>query len=220
MIAQNELFSTSDTFQLLPALNTGAAEYTYYAMSVARSTTRWGSTYQSSILIVGTTGNIVIKLTMTQPVIVSIDNTNATLVPGRQYSFVINRLQTILLQSLNDLTSSKIVTSNPVSVFSGHECGNVPIHIGDCDHLVEQLPPTTEWGTVFFIAPLATRKSYTIKVVSEQNFTFVNVYCNDGVTSFMLDKGGFFTRALSQEYCTVKSNNRILVAQFSHTIII
>ena len=215
VIGQNEYAGTSDTFLLLPILNTGAAEYTYFAISVARSMTVWGSRYHSSILIVGTRNNTVMKLTVTQEVIVSVGNTT-TLVPGKQYLFLINRFQTMLLKSLNDLTSSEIITNKPVSVFSGHECGNVPLHSGDCDHMVEQIPPTTEWGRVLFIVPLATRRSYTIKVLAEQNFTVVDVYCNNSETSYTLDKGDFFTKNLSQDFCAIKSNNRILVAQFSH----
>ena len=65
------------------------------------------------------------KLTVTQPVTIKVDDTDTILC--RQYSFVINRLQAVYTKSLNDLKSgTKIVTNNPVSVFSGHQCGNVP----------------------------------------------------------------------------------------------
>ena len=144
VIGQNELSSTSDTFLSLPIVNTCTAEYIYYAMSVVRSTTLYGNSYYSSILIVGTRNNTLTKLTVTQQVTINMDGNTTSLVPGRQYFLFINRLQTILLKSLNDLSSSEIVTNYPVSVFSGHECGNVPLHIGDCDHMVEQIPPTSE----------------------------------------------------------------------------
>ena len=216
VIGQNELSSTSDTFLSLPIVNTCPTEYIYYAMSVVRSTTGWGRKYYSSILIVGTRNNTLMKLTVTQQVTISMDGNTTNLVPGRQYFFFINRLQTILLKSFNDLTSSEIVTNYPVSVFSGHECGNVPLHIGDCDHMVEHIPPTDKWGKIFYVAPLATRRSYTIKVLAEHNFTVVDVYCNDDKTSYTLGKGDFFTITLFNDHCTIKSNNRILVVQFSH----
>ena len=216
VIGQNEDSTTSDTFLSLPIVNTCTAEYIYYAMSVVRSTTGWGNSYYSSVLIVGTRNNTLTKLTVTQQVTINMDGNTTSLVPGKQYFLFINRLQTILLKSLNDLSSSEIVTNYPVSVFSGHECGNVPLHSGDCDHMVEQIPPTSEWGTIFYVVPLATRRSYTIKVLAEHNFTVVDVYCHDNKTSYTLGKGDYFTITLFNDYCTIKSNNRILVVQFSH----
>ena len=216
VIGQNQLSTTSDTFLSLPAVHRSSGVYVYFAVSVVRSTTRWGSSYQSSVLIVGTRNNTLMKLTVTQEVTVNIDINTTTLIPGRQYLVPINRLQTILLKSFNDLTSTKIVTNYPVSVFSGHECGNVPLHIGDCDHLVEQIPPTSEWGTIFYVAPLATRRSYTIKIIAEYNLTVVNICCNNNKTQYSLDNGDFFQKTMLRDYCTIKSSNRILVVQFSH----
>jgi len=149
VIGQNEYSTTSDTFLSLPIVNANNSEYVYYTMSVVRSTTGWGSRYKSSLLIVGTRNKTLMKLTVTQQVMININGSTTSLVPGRQYLLFINRLQTILFNSFNDLSSSKIITNYPVSVFSGHECGNVSLHIGDCDHLVEQIPPTTD-GVQYF----------------------------------------------------------------------
>ena len=153
------------------------------------------------------------KLTVIQQVTINMNSNTTNLVPGRQYLLYINRLQTILLKSFYDLSSSEIITNYPVSVFSGHECGNVPLHIGDCDHLVEQIPPATEWGTVFYVTPLATRRSYT---VAERNLTIVDVYCSNNKTSYTLGKHDFFTMTFLRKYCAIKANNRIMVVQFSH----
>ena len=216
VIGQNQLFGTSDTFLSQPVVHLSSGEYVYFAVSVVRSTIGWDSSYQSSILIVGTRNNTLMKLTVTQEVTINVDTNLTTLNPVRQYLIPINRLQTILLKSFNDLTSTKVVTNYPVSVFSGHECGTVPVHPGHCDHLVEQIPPTSEWGTIFYVAPLATRRSYTIKIIAEHSSTFVDVYCNNNKTRYFLDNGDVFQKTLLRDYCTIKSNNRILVVQFSH----
>ena len=216
VIGQNQLSTTSDTFLSLPVVHLSSGVYVYFAVSVVRSTTGWGSSYQSSVLIVGTNNNTLVKLTVTQEVTINIGINTTALIPGRQYLVPINRLQTILLKSFNDLTSTKIVTNYPVSVFSGHECGNVPLHIGDCDHLVEQIPPTSEWGTIFYVAPLATRRSYTVKIIAQHSLTVVDIHCNNNKTQYSLDNGDFFQKTMLRDYCTIKSSNRILVVQFSH----
>jgi len=82
-------------------------------------------TYLSALFVVGTENNTMMNLTVTQPVTINIQNSTHDLLTGIQYSFVINWLQTVLIESLGHLTGTKIVTNKPVSVFSDHECANV-----------------------------------------------------------------------------------------------
>src|SRR5690606_22804121 len=52
------------------------------------------------------------------------------------------------------------VTSNadhPVGVFSAHECANIPADVYACDHLEEQLPGVSRWGTQFVAARMPVR---------------------------------------------------------------
>jgi hypothetical protein len=46
-------------------------------------------------------------------------------------------------------TRIESVTGQPIAVFTGHQCGNVPAGTAACDHLEEQLPPLSQWGTRF-----------------------------------------------------------------------
>ena len=201
-----------DTFISTPSTSLYVEEYVYYSMSVPR----WGR-YYSSVLIVGTENNTMMKLTVTQSVTIKVDDTDTNLTSGRQYSFVINRLQTVYVRSLEDLTGTKIVTNKPVSVFSGHECARVPYGISACDHLIEQVPPTTLWGRVYYTAPLATRRSYTIKVLAAHNSTNVDIYCNGTRRSYTINGREYINITLVfQEYCVIKSDKEMLVVQFSH----
>jgi len=214
VIGQNLNTSSSDTFLCLPITNLCVDEYVYYGISIPMAT---GSSYNSSILVVGTEDNIMMKLTVTQPVTISVSNSTVDLIAGVQYSFVINRLQTVLIGSVDDLTGTKIVTDKPVSVLSGHQCGNVPANVSDCDHLVEQVPPTTLWGRVYYTAPLATRRSYTLKVLAAYNSTVVDIYCNNTWESYNIDEGESVNKTLSlQEYCAINSSKEVLAVQLSH----
>ena len=213
VIGQNEVNGTSDTFLATPyKISSLITEYVYYGISVPG----YSSSYQGAILIVGTEDNTAMKLTVTQT---ATTNTGNTLYTGSQYSFVINRLQTLYMRSTGDLTGSKIVTDKQVSVFSGHELAQIPQDLCCGDLLIEQVPPVTSWGRVFYTMPLATRRSYTIKVLASHNLTEITVHCNNLEESHDINEGQYFNKTLSsQEYCVVYSNKPVLVVQFSHGI--
>ena len=148
-----------DTFAIIETTDLHIKEYEYYAVSVNSSSYYWN--YNSSVLIVGTRNNTVLKLAVTQPVTTMVGDINVTLIPGREYSFVINRLQTVYLSCSDDLTGTRIVTNNPVSIFSGHERGGIQ-HAFPRSYLVEQMPPTALWNNLHFVIPLANI-GYAIK---------------------------------------------------------
>ena len=213
VIGQNDPnHHTSETFLALPTKKRFFKEYVYYGISVL------SSNLKSTVLIVGTEDTTMMNLTVTQSVTIKVHSTVTSLIPGRQYSFVINRLQTIYIGLQQDLTGSKIVTNKPVSVFSGHECANVPQYLGDCGYIIEQVPPTTSWGRDFYIAPLGSRRAYTVKVVAAHDSTTVDIYCNNAkLLSHILNDGGSVSRILSnQQYCVIHSTKQVLVAQFGH----
>jgi len=127
---------------------------------------------------------------------------------------VINRLHTVYVRSLDDLTGTKIVTDKQVSVLSGHQCGNVPRNIAFCNHLIEQIPPTALWGTLYYTAPLASR-SYVIKILAAYNSTIVTINCNNTMELHTINDGESRNKTLwLQEYCAIYSNKEVLVVQF------
>ena len=216
VIGQTLDYTTSDTFLALPLINFCVIEHIYYGISVDRTTYGF-ITLTSIVLIVGTENNTTMKLTVPQSVKISVGNITIALCPGREYSFIINRLQTIFIESLDDLTGTKVTTNNQVSVFSGHQSANIPASTGNLDHLIEQIPPTKVWGTTHYTVPLATRASYTIKVLAAYNSTNVTIYCNDTVEHFAINEGEFIIKTLMlQEYCAIYSDRKVLLVQFSH----
>ena len=216
LIGQNLGRYASDSYFALPITKLDSAEYVYYGISMPRTVVH-SILYDSSILIVGAENDTTLKLTTTQPVDAAINNTVTSLIPGREYSFVINRLQTFYIGSLEDLSGTKIVTDRPVSVFSGHQCGYVPRNVGGCSYLIEQILPTALWGNVYYTAPFAKKRSFTVKVIAANNNTIVNIYCNNMMESHVINEGQFVNRASQlKEYCAIYSNKEVLVVQFSH----
>ena len=216
VIGQNLDERTGDSFLALPIVELDDV-YVYYGVSVPKTVVH-SELINSSILIVGVENDTMINLTVTQSVNVAVGSTFTNLIPGREYSFVINRLQTVFIGSVQDLSGTKIVTGRPVSVFSGHECGNVPPNIAACSFLAEQIPPTALWGKEFYTVPLAGKRSYTVKILAAYNYTIVDIYCNNTMESHTIGQPGEFVSKILQvyQYCAIYSNKEVLIVQFSH----
>ena len=58
-----------------------------------------------------------------------------------------------------DPTGTVLRSNQPLAVFSGHQCSQVPFGDTACDHLVEQIPPHVVWGRLFFTVPVLGRTS-------------------------------------------------------------
>ena len=161
VIGQNLDHRDGDTFLALPTVKACCTKYVYYGISVP------SGSGDNVVLIVGTENDTVMNLTVTQSVNIKVNDTVISLNHGIEYSFIVNRLQTVYIGSSRDLTGTRIVTNKPVSVFSGHECGYVPpVLYGSCEHLIEQIPPTTYWGKTYYIPLLRGRRGGTIRVLA------------------------------------------------------
>ena len=203
----------AEVYASIPVTNLNINEYEYFALSVNSS-----SMYRDSIvLVVGTENDTSMKLTVTQEVTVSIDDFTTSLIPDKEYSFVINRLQTVYMESNDELTGTRIVTNKPITHLSGHECTAVPWNGGRCSHLIEQIPPTALWGKLHYISPFATfRSGYAVKIVASKHCK-IYMYCSElEVWTVTLNSGeSMFKMFLNNEPCAVHSTEKILVAQFS-----
>lgn len=137
---------------------------------------------------------------------------------GTSASFTLNRLQSIQFKakgdSTADFTGSLIISSKPVSVFSGHQCGIVPRRALACDHLVEQIPPTNTWGTRFLTTPLATRTGGDIfRILAANDGTAVQI---DGNIVAQLKRGKFKQVNLaSGTFHEIMTSKPSLVIQYS-----
>ena len=212
VVGQDVRVQTTTTFLALPSTQLGITNYVYYGMVVADKSTR-----NSIIMVVCTENGTMMNLTATQPVTLNVGDSTTNVISGREYTFEVNEFQTIYISTFDDLSGTKIVTDKPVSVFSGHECVNIPESVYGCDHIAEQIPPTAVWGKVFYISPFRTRKSYTIKILAAYNFTNVSLYCNDTLEFNTINEGETIVKTfMLQEYCAIRSTKKILVAQLSH----
>ena len=216
VIGRSYTSHTTDSYLALPVIKSQTvSEYTYYAMSV------YSPNSYNSILIVGTEGYTRITLKFSSTLYLYAHGYRYVR-SGNQYSFTIHRLQTMYIHQHSsyrnhDLSGTRIVANKPISVFSGHQAAYVPYSNGNYGYLIEQIPPTIYWGKVHYVAPLATRRTYTLKVVAAYYNTRVLIYCNNSLWSSntLNEQDNFYTTLQNQQYCAVYSNNDIIIAQFS-----
>ena len=196
VVGQNMNSRNGDTFLVLPYKNLCNTEYVYYGITTA------SSTGTNVILIVGADDNTMMNITYSQS--------------GKQYSYVINRLQTFYYGTASDLTGTKITTDKPVTVISGSKCAYHPAGYTNCEQLLEQIPATMYWGKVYYTMPFTISSYYSLKVLAAHNYTTVFIYCKNVLQySSTINEGKFAFINQQSGNCAIQSNKEILVAQMS-----
>ena len=214
-IADEPDLSSTGTFFVLPFIGSCDNVYVYYRMSVG------SNSHSSTLLLVGIENDTRITVMTAQESKINAEGIYGYILSDTEFTFSLDKLQTAFIGSSlsydSSLSGIKVVTNKPVSAFSGHECATIPEGVGGCDYLIEQIPPTTVWGRVYYTVPLATRRSYTIKVLAAYNSTVVDIYCNNSKESNTINEGVIIKKTYShQENCVIYSNREVFVAQFSH----
>lgn len=110
------------------------------------------------------------------------------------YKVLLHRGQTYQLRdeanAPADLTGTLITATKPVAVFGSHRCANVQSsNQFFCDTVVEQLAPVAAWGGLFYVAPLATRASDTVRILSSDAKNNITVTSSSGASAFVLERG-------------------------------
>ncbi|XP_069460992.1 IgGFc-binding protein-like [Ambystoma mexicanum] len=86
---------------------------------------------------------------------------------GSTLSVMLEPLQAIQIQSKGDLSGSRIVTSKPSAVLTGHTC---TWKNSKCNHVYEQLLPTSSWANTFIVPAIPVQtKSDIVYVAASQN---------------------------------------------------
>jgi len=140
---------------------------------------------------------------------------------GTPFTTNLNAGQVYQLLGGSENTGTAISANHPISVYGFNECADIPVSAQYCDHIVEQLPPTSSWGTSFLAARLATRKKGdTYRVLADQAGTEVKV---NGATVATLGAGEFYEAVLpdavtvaANEGVQITSSKPTLVAQYSN----
>ena len=221
VIGVNEEYGSMDAFSAIPTPTDSPHEY--IAVSIATNPFFIGK-LNGIILIIGNEDNTAVEMVLSVDAVIEHNGTKLTQEEGTTYNATVNRNQKLLVSSGGDLTGTRIASSSGLSVFSGHECGLVPtdnIQAG-CDHLVEQIPPTSIWGTEYILSPFLGRTAGSlVKIVAAEDSTLISIQCTNGGEEMTKELATIGTNESynfvhqHSSYCRVSSNQPILVAQFS-----
>ncbi|XP_016064626.1 PREDICTED: IgGFc-binding protein [Miniopterus natalensis] len=106
---------------------------------------------------------------------------------GSVLNVILKPYQVAQVQSMADLSGSKVTASSPVAVLSGHSC--VQKHTS-CNHVVEQLLPTSAWGTRYVVPPLSSQTRYDLVYVLASQATKLTYHHGTTSGSKKLQEGG------------------------------
>ena len=231
VFGQHEEVASNDAYLALPNILLPAGRSCeYIAASIVGDSGRGSQSKDSVALIIGTENytEIVLEPRVVIPHPFAPAETGGQFIPGAPVEFntvIIHRFQTFYLQVRgSDISGTRIIANNSISVFSGHECANVPLTNGPCDMLIEQIQPINTWGTEIVTIPLRTRRGGDIiKVFASHDSTTVRVtrtnIINGTVTSdpgFTLSRNGFIELNI-EDFSLIQSNYQIGVFQFSRS---
>jgi hypothetical protein len=159
------------------------------------------------------------------------DDTTVTITPktqvgshaaGEPYDVDLDQGQVYQVQEGLDVTGTVVESSAPVAVFGGSMCSFVPHDYFACDHLVQQLPPTSAWGTDFLSVRFANRlKGDTYRVLANEDDTEVSV---NGDVVATLGAGEFWESVLpadatgtGSDGVSIHTSKPTLVAQYGNS---
>ena len=225
IVGCNAEATSADAFSAFPVqVNHGEIEE-YRAVSF-HSTHEQESLYNSTVLVISAEDDTKVDLITTQDAVGHISSKQGltySFITGKHLSITMEKYESLTISSVLDLTGTAIKASDPVVVYSGHECANVPTHSSKCGHLVEQIPPVNVLGTCYVAAAFAGRESGDyIRAVAVNPETYIKVRCSvSGEVSYSgqfgpYSDGGFLEFYISMDWhCTFESDKPTMVVQFS-----
>ena len=221
----------SGGFLALPSKQvSGVEQYVYYITSYLWDN-RVNLDPHSGVVVVGCYNNTQITIFPSQTITIPSDlrsstNPQSTISSGASYNVTLNTMQTYDFDSALDLTGTMLISTKPISVFGYHECADIPMGTAFCDYIVEQLPPTINWGRFFHLSSLNSRTaSVRYKIMGMSSSTSVSLLCTiqsqtlpeTTTQRYYLSTSGqaYEFEVRQNRFCSLQANKPILVVQYS-----
>ncbi|KYO24640.1 hypothetical protein Y1Q_0021924 [Alligator mississippiensis] len=109
---------------------------------------------------------------------------------GSNLTIILEAYQAVQLQSRDDLSSTRIVSQNPVAVYAGHVCASKHTK---CDYVGEQLLPVSKWGTTFVVPVMSFQTKFDLAYVVASQDTHISYHSGSLKASMILAPGQVMT---------------------------
>jgi len=227
VFGQHEEEASNDAYVALPIISRPAGRFYEYIVASTIGEQAAIQQKDSVALIIGTENDTEIilepSISIDHPFAPQFNNRFIPNLPVDSRTVTIQRFQTFYLQVRGgDMSGTRVIANKPISVFSGHECANVPLPSQPCDILIEQIQPIDTWGTEVVTIPLRTRSGDgIIRVFASQDCT-INVTRTDinsgtiTVNSYTINRNGF-QELLINDFSLIQSDGPIGVFQYSRS---
>ena len=147
-----------------------------------------------------------------------VDINGSSVCHGEEIIFILDAGEPMIVFSSKDLTGTRVTANKAVSLYSGHYCASN--RITNCSILVEQLPPYNSWGDTFVLhTNVSGLRGNMFKIIASDVGANVLMNCTtDGTdyeaNNFTLGFRQHTVLSVTHGYCTVKSDENILIIQF------
>ena len=137
---------------------------------------------------------------------------------GEESIFTLNIGDTLMVSSSEDLTGSRVTAKKAISLYSGHYCASG--RTTSCSILNEQIPPYNSWGNTFILHTyISGLRGNMFKIIASDVGAIVSMNCTTDGTNYEVNNFNLGFRqhtvlSVSHDYCTVKSDENILIIQF------
>ena len=166
------------------------------------------------VQVVATEDNTLVSFKLKLPAGGRVRYGDVRYVDGEFINATLNELDVFQVLGDSDLSGTIVTSSKPIAVFSGNDCAMVPTNRQPCNHLVEQIPPVSNWGIEFMTNPTPNRQEGDeFHVIASMQNTVVSV---DTQFKARLNKGGkYITEAPWNESLVISTTQPSLVVQYS-----
>lgn len=131
---------------------------------------------------------------------------------GSQIVIDLQPYESVQLQSVDELSGTRVASQRPVAVFTGHTC---TWQFSKCNHVYEQLLPVSSWGSSFIVPPLSLQKKYDSVYIQASQPTRVTVQYGNRGEVLTLSRGQTTeVRYHSPEILSIQADHGIQVLLF------
>lgn len=171
-------------------------------------------TSSAIVQVVATDDNTLVSFKLRLPRLGRVRYGEVKYVNGEFINATLNALDVFQVLGDSDLSGTIVTSSKRIAVFSGDDCAMVPQEQHPCNHLVEQIPPVSDWGQEFMTNPTPNgQEGDEFHVIASMKNTLV--YVDTQLKKTLNEGGKYIIDAPWNVSLVISTSQPSLVVQYS-----